>query len=489
MNSHFRKFIVGLLAAVVCAIAGSGLRARDVATPIDIGTRVEMLVDDWLIDPALNRGVTLELQTPVRREIVLTTDQPWEGIFSAYFTIFQDGPRYRLYYRGSGPVGDSSDQQVTCYAESDDGIHFDRPNLGLVEYNGSEDNNIVVKGIASHNFAPFFDANPATKPEERYKALAGTANNLQAFVSADGLRWKKLQAEPVIKKGAFDSLNLAFWDTVAGRYRAYSRYFDRGQFQGYRAIQRCESQDFVHWTDPQPNRYAERAPKEHFYTNATVPCPGAPHHLLSFPMRFMPQRKKVVDMKEPGVSDAIFMSSRDGENWDRRFLEAWLRPGRDQHNWTHRSNMPAWGIVQTSPDEFSIYVSEHYGWPDNRLRRVTVRRHGFASARAGADGGELTTRVFKFAGEQLVLNYATSAAGSLQVEIQDDKGVAIPGYTLSDMDPLFGDELDAIATWKSTNRIADLVGKPVRLRFVLHDADLFSLRTGTTSATSTASGM
>jgi hypothetical protein len=489
VNRQLVDFTIRSLLFAAVAISCVTVRGEQpAATPIDIGTRVEMLVDDRLIDTALTRGVTLELQTPVRREVVLTTDRPWEGIFSAYFTIFQDGPRYRLYYRGSGPVGDFSDKQVTCYAESKDGIHFDRPKLGLVENDGSKDNNIVVKGIASHNFAPFLDTNPAAKPEERYKALAGTANNLQAFVSADGLLWKNLQSDPVIKKGAFDSLNLAFWDTVAGHYRAYSRYFDRGEFQGYRAIQRCESQDFIHWTDPQPNRYDKGAPKEHFYTNATVPCPGAPHHLLSFPMRFMPPRKKVAEIKDPGVSDAMFMSSRDGENWDRRFLEAWLRPGRDQHNWTHRSNMPAWGIVQTSPDEFSMYVSEHYGWPDNRLRRVTIRRHGFASAHAGAGGGEFTTQVLKFAGDGLVLNYATSAAGSLQVEIQDDEGIAIPGYTLNEMDPLYGDELDKVVTWKSTKKIADLAGKPVRLRFVLRDADLFSFRTAPATAASSAAG-
>ena len=64
--------------------------------------------------------------------------------------------------------------------------------------------------------------------------------------------------------------------------------------------------------------------------------------------------------------------------------------------------MPAWGIVQTSPDEFSMYVSEHYRWPDNRLRRVTVRRHGFASVHAGFGGGEFTTPVLTFGGDRLV---------------------------------------------------------------------------------------
>jgi hypothetical protein len=197
-------------------------------------------------------------------------------------------------------------------------------------------------------------------------------------------------------------------------------------------------------------------------------------------MRFIPERKKIAEMKEPGVSDAVFMSSRDGEKWDRAHLEAWLRPGRDQHNWTHRSNMPAWGIVQTGPDEFSMYVSEHYGWPDNRLRRITVRRHGFSSAHAAASGGEFTTRPLIFGGDTLLLNYATSAAGTIAVEIQNESGKPLPGYAVADMKPLYGDELDAVISWKSKKNVADLAGKAVRIRFVMQDADLFSFRTATT---------
>lgn len=74
----------------------------------------------------------------------------------------------------------------------------------------------------------------------------------------------------------------------------------------------------------------------------------------------------------------MFLSSRDGVNWDRTFLEARVRPGPDNRNWTQRSYMPAWGIVQLDPAKFSMYITEHYEWPDHRLRRITVRRHGFA---------------------------------------------------------------------------------------------------------------
>jgi hypothetical protein len=430
-----------------------------------LGSRWELFVDDGLVES--KRGVALRLTTPVRREIVLTTDRLWEGPASAYFTAIQDGKKVRLYYRGYCP-GDQSLEQVTCLAESDDGIHFSRPNLGLFAFRGSKANNIVWQGLEAHNFAPFLDTNPKARPDARYKALGGINSKLYAFGSPDGVRWQKLSPTAVLTDGTFDSLNTAFFDEALGKYRLYSRYFTQGEYSGYRAIQSCLSDDFLRWSKPEPNRYAPGTPTEHFYTNAVRPCPGAPHVLLSFPKRFVPERTKLAGYKEPGVSDAVFMSSRDGLHWSRPFLEAWLRPGPDPHNWTQRSNMPATGIIETGEGEFSLYASEHYDWPDHRLRRITVRRHGFASVHADASGGEFTTRLLTVTGSRLVLNYATSAAGSIQVEVLDPAG-----KPLAQSKPLFGDELEGALDLN----LASLSGKPIKLRFLLKDADLYAFRT------------
>ncbi|MBO9607341.1 MAG: hypothetical protein J7639_15370 [Paenibacillaceae bacterium] len=445
---------------------------------LDIGSRVEMLVDEWLV--AAKQGVALQLTPPVKREIVLELDRPWEGPASGYFSVLQEGERIRLYYRGYCPDADASEEQVACCAESNDGIRFARPDLGLYAFGGSSANNIVWRGNAAHNFAPFRDTNPAAAPEERYKALGGASSGnardnqgvLYAFVSNDGFKWEIMQGDPVMTSGSFDSQNIAFWDERSRTYRCYSRYFSAN---GIRSIQSAESRDFRTWFDFRPNVYAEDAPEEHFYTNATVLCPGT-NQYVAFPKRFFPARKKVPEHAGSGVSDAVFITSRDGVHWDRSFLEAWCRPGPDRRNWTQRSNMVAAGMVQTSPEEFSLYISEHYAWDDCRLRRVTVRRHGFASMHAGAGGGEFTTRPLRFAGNRLVLNYATSAAGSVRVELQDETGLPLPGYGLADMEPLYGDELDGVVQWKDGGDLSGLAGKPVKLRFVLRDADLYAIQ-------------
>lgn len=428
--------------------------------------RWELFVDEVLIES--KRGVALRLNTPVRREVVLTTDRPWEGPASAYFTAIQDGKKIRLYYRGYCP-GDQSLEQATCMAESDDGIHFTRPNLGLFAFGGSKANNIVWQGLEAHNFAPFLDTNPKASPSARYKALGGINSKLYAFGSPDGIHWSKLSPTPVLTDGTFDSLNTAFFDETIGRYRCYSRYFTSGDYKGARAIQSCLSEDFMRWSKPAPNLYDSGPPTEHFYTNATRPYPGAPHLLLSFPKRFVPERTKRAGYKEPGVSDAVFLSSRDGLHWSRPFREAWVRPGPDPYNWTQRSNMPASGIMETGDGEFSLYLSEHYDWPDHRLRRVSVRRHGFASVHADFGGGEFTTRPLVLTGPRLLLNYATSAAGSVQVELLD-----ATGKPLAQSKPLFGDELEGA----SELNLAPWIGKPVKLRFTLKDADLYALQVG-----------
>jgi hypothetical protein len=454
-------------------VTPSGLSS---GVPINIGSRLEPFFDDFLIQS--QTGTRLCLQHPVSRDVAIVFDKPWEGNTSTYVTVFKDGDLFRMYYRGSNydPATEKYSDQNVCYAESRDGLRFEKPELGLFAYEGSKKNNIVWKGLGSHNFAPFKDANPACPPAESYKAVASDNNsNLYAFKSPDGLHWSLLRPEPIITGSPFDSLNLAFWDTAEGRYLE----FHRDLRNKVRDIMTGSSADFVNWTKPRWLDYGD-APVEHLYTNAITPYFRAPHILIGFPKRFMPDRK-VGAHKLPGVSDGVFMSSRDGLHW-KRWAEAFLRPGLQKERWVNRNNLIAWGIIETesffqgAPDEISLYSTEGYYVKDCRMRRHTVRLDGFVSVHADAKGGEMVTKPLIFSGRELVINYSTSAAGSVKVEILDEQGKPIPGFSLEDATEIYGDDVEFVVPWKAGASLESLAGRPVRLRFVMKDADLYSVR-------------
>jgi hypothetical protein len=449
---------------------------------IEVGSRLELLVDDQLLERSV--GVELRLQHPVPREVVLVHDRPWEGNTCCYHTVFRDGDVYRMYYRGSHwdeAAEQSTHAEVACYAESADGVVWRKPELGLVEFAGSRANNIVWDGYGAHNFTPFLDANPACLPSQRYKALAGSGREgLRALVAADAVNWSLLQAEPVITLGAFDSQNLAFWDSVRGVYVEYHRHFEEIDGVPMRRIMTSTSPDFVHWSTPVWVEFPGNV-WEQLYTNQIGPYYRAPHLYLGFPKRFVPERR-VVEPKPEGVSDGVFMSSRDGVTF-RRWEEAFIRPGLQPERWYNRNNMTACGVVPTAafldhaPDELSLYSTEHYyHGAASKLRRFTLRMDGFVAAAGGPRGGEILTRPLVFAGGELVLNLSTSAAGAVRVEVQDDVGRPLPGLELAACEEIYGDGLEIPVRWTSGQGLAELAGRPLRFRFALRDADLFALR-------------
>jgi len=469
--------ILPLLTALIPASLGAA-----VDDPIPLGERRELFVDQFLI--AELKGARLQLHHPQPAEKVLTTDQPWEGIYSGYFTVIQDGDQLRMYYRGLPEAKHSLSTEVTCYAESTDGIHWTKPNLRLFEVKGTKENNVILaRHRACHNFAPFLDRKPGTSPDQRYKALGGTgAPGLIAFASPDGIHWQEMQQDPVITEGAFDSQNVAFWSESEGLYVCYFRVFKAG----VRWISRCTSEDFLHWSAPLELSPGPQ-PRQHLYTNQTFPYPRAPHIYLGTPTRFMPGRRALTkeQIRQLGTpkdwnyandcADILLTSTRGGSGLNR-IMEAFIRPGSDPKNWTSRANYTAHGILQLAPDELSLYVSHNLGYPTAHVRRYTLRLDGFVSVQAPFSGGELITKLLTFSGSTLTVNYATSAAGSLQVEIQDPEGQPIPGYSLADCPEVIGDQIERVISWKGTSNLKPLAGRPVRLRFVLRDADLYSLR-------------
>jgi hypothetical protein len=474
--------------AAAGGILSRGSRAAGQA--IDIGGRRELFIDDFLIERM--QGVRLELGRPVDAGEAIRFDRPWEGQFSAYTTIIRDAGVYRMYYRGSPEVGqDGHTGEVTCTAESSDGAVWRRPELNFFDARGTKPNNVILAGSAplSHNFSPFLDTRPGVPAGERYKALTGShKSGLAAFVSADGLAWRKLRDQAVFPspdKFSLDSQNVSFWSEAEGRYLLYFRTWKRIGPTNYRWVSRASSDDFVNWSKPEEMDFGS-APPEHLYTSQTSPYFRAPHIYMGVCARFMPRRQVLTEEQAKAVgvnpkyfrdcSDAVLISTRGGASYRRQFMEAFLRPGIGLENWVSRSNYPALNLVQTGPSTMSFYVNRNYGQPTAYLRRYELRLDGLASAHAGYEGGELVTKPLLFEGSKLELNFSTSAPGGVRVEIQDAAGRALPGFTLDDSTELIGDEIQRMHAWKGGAGVAALAGRPIRLRFVLKDADIYSFR-------------
>jgi len=476
------SFLVALLGLSVALAA-----AADPAPPVALGSRLELFVDDLLIERL--DGCTLRLHEPHPANVALRFNAPWEGAFTGYVTVLQDGDLFRCYYRGNPKSGrDGSDTEVTCYAESRDGLTFTKPALGLFEVAGTRSNNVVLAGRApfSHNFAPFLDTRPDVPADERFKALAGTSESgLHAFVSGDGLRWRPWREKPLLSQGAFDSQNVAFWSAAEQAYVVYFRTWTQGAFAGYRTISRATSTNFLDWTAPIEMRYGD-TPPEHLYTSQTHPYFRAPHVYVATPMRFVPGRRVLtadqasrlgVDPNYASdVAEAVFMTTRGGGEYRRTFMEAFIRPGLDPGNWASRAGLTALGIVPTGEGEISLYKQAHYAQPSCHLVRYTLRTDGFVSVNAPYQGGELRTRPLRFDGGELVVNFSTGATGSLRAEVQDVDGRALPGLGLDDAIEEIGDEIERVVRWREGGNLGRHAGETVRLRFVLRDADLYSIR-------------
>ncbi len=471
-----------LAAFALFALGNLALGAAEPAEPIEIGSRLELFVDRHLVDSI--DGAELRLHHPTK------APRPRSPLPVRHMvTVIEDGGLYRAWFRGYDPdFEDASESgsggELVQYAESDDGHEWRFPVLGLHEIGGTKENNVVLARMPYrlHNFMVFLDTREGVDPQQRYKAVSGypgagnklgleeAGRGLHGHVSPDGIRWTETGEIVSYRpqwRHAFDSPNVAFWSETEQLYVCYFRIWEGRS--GPRSIARATSPDFETWSEPvamDPN-----LPGEHLYTNMTAPYVRAPHIYLAFPTRFVPGRGRSAsdDPDKRNVTDVLFMSTRAGaDRYDRSFTEAFLRPGLRAAAWDNRANYLAYGIPLLKASEISFYHRSG--------DRYVLRTDGFVSVNAGPQEGELVTKPVVFSGRRLVLNYSTSAAGGLRVELQDAAGAPLPGFSLDDAEELYGDRIGETFVWKGATDLSALAGRPVRLRFRLREADLYSFR-------------
>ncbi len=449
------------------------------ADALKIGSRLELFTDEALIE-SLDGGAAFELHHPVLapKDSSAQPQQPWGNVFKV------DG-RYQMIARGlkDPKVGWKTDgaeahflNHILLYYESKDGIHWTAPKLGLHELPAFPEGNVIMAdhfGV-EQTFAAFVDKRPGVPAAERYKGLGGKSYpvekdkefsakyappGLRAYASPDGIRWQPMQKAPVIPGawGKFDSQNIVFWSEHEQLYLCYFRSFENKLAKGLRSVKRTTSKDFRVWTTPVDVQI--NLPGEELYTSNVEPYFRAPHLHLALPTRYMGKRSSSTDI--------VFATSRDGLRFDRVVKDAFIPPGLDPAAWGNRANYAAYHIIPTSPEEISIYATAG--------RRYTLRTDGFVSIHAPLGGGKLVTRPLIFDGNKLILNFATSAAGQIRAEVQDENGQPFSGFALADSKPLVGDAIERTVNWTSGNDLSALAGKPVKLRFEMSDADLYSI--------------
>ena len=503
---------------------------------ITLEDRRELFLDDFLIH-SMSKGVERRLHHPVRREVVLTVDEPHErGNVSNYHSIVRDNDRWLYYYRGRGmiatPEFNTCDHEVLCVAETFDGIHFKKCQVNLLP----EGYNVVLneemtKDIPSGpiNTCPgdstvFLDTNPDCLPEERFKMIVtdelppASHWGMYLFVSQDGFRFTRKSRErfKLSPLSRYDSANLAFFDHEIGEYRIYHRRFRTVNGCGRRTIMTHRTKDFIHFYGGETLKFDadfERLFRagQQLYTNNIGPYFRAPHILLGFPARYydgpgngaQPEDWNISLLTLPGLSlrafhsdksmrlgtaltETVLIAGRDGVHF-KGFGEAFLRPGpqQDTSNWFYGDTYFASGMIPTAsdqghgaPDELSFYFTESgFSSEPSRIRRCSIRMDGFVSLHFSASGGLMQTPPFTFKGGRLTLNMETGAFGRFRAGFLDENGKSIPGYTIDDACPETGDSLELIARWKKKGcDLRCLEGRIVSLRIQARDADLYSLR-------------
>ncbi|MAT13707.1 MAG: hypothetical protein CMJ46_00370 [Planctomyces sp.] len=466
---------------------------------IDIGTTKQLFVDRKLI--ASDRDIELVMHRPRRDgRVLIEADQAWEagGRIAVYSSVLRENGKTRIWYdlltpTGAGPYDHN---RRVCYAESDDGLHFEKPRLGLHEVNGSKANNVVLPGVIG-GCAVWID--PQADPAHRYKTQTKVypSGQFHMHSSPDGLNWTKFgRLEP--GPGGWDTQSIVFWDPAMERYALFTRYWaDNDNRAGrYRTVRRLESDDLINWDSqtivlrPDENdlaTYEPRTPQPPVdYYGADVFRYEDVYLMLAqafWHWNLRPDR----DRLGPSTFDVRLAVSRDGKTFERvgewnPFLSLGSEGSFDSRAvWAMpdpvRMGDELWiYYVGTNRDHDGIVDPTGGGEPLSGISRAVLRLDGFVSAHAGYQGGQLTTPPIRFDGSKLELNVDTGGGGSVLVEVLDEKGQPLPGYSHEDAVPVVGNSVAMPVTWRGHTDVSDIAGRPIQLRFHLQDCHLYAFQ-------------
>ena len=494
-----------LLSALLTNIVSS-------AEPIDIGSQTQLFCDDFLIES--NDGAKRKLHQPQKvndGQPVILLDKPWEEVGTPILGgVLRDKGRFRMWYRGGGggPRGG-----VWCYAESEDGLKWKKPSLGLVEHQGNRDNNIYVLG-QPQAFTPFVDPNE-TDPARRYKSAVNSLRIDTALAhSPDGLSWTQFRDGAAITGRASDTISQALWDPFAKVYRLYTRTdygtSKTGEVRGTRDMVAAADADLsdpkswrkirewcLGWEMKPPvvadgsAKSRDRDPDYH-RRRQLYSVNGWIHEGVQFALIWALE----TGAEETGIREtmnAYLATTRDNKPWNLEWIYGdqpliprgepgqfdcrWIQPAPSVVTWNDRHWLYYAGLARSHAGQWSPEVTG----PKGGIGLATIRRDGFVSLNAGARRASITTKPLQFQGNRLAINAVTAPTGSVRVEIQNAAGQPFSGFTLADNTAddhyeISGDKIRHTVRWKTGDNVTQFAGKPMRLHIEMTDADLYSIQ-------------
>ncbi len=476
-------------------------------------------LESWLEDPPV--GVQLTIQPARKSKVFFRAEKPWEQMFMPFITMLYENGIYRLWY---GATPDFKDQYV-CYAESKDGFKWERPQLGLYDYQDSTDNNILAHTKDIPLQSVFID--PTAPPEQRYKGIgaqtryyrkgvrdpemdmskyrelrkaleqgeAYTPEQLDKEVemrelvmgafSADGLRWQLIE-EPLIdvKRTGLDTHNIGAYEVETQEYVAYLR----GWLDRRRLVRRTSGKEFGNW--PHPRYVFMCDPQDPMSDDVYNPCycqyPSNNSFRLLFPSMYHRLGSEL---------DIQLASSHDGWNWGRPerkpIITRDFEGGEYSQIYASPNIVPMGGDWETATEwglPFTGIFARH-DWsgpfsheasPKTEFRWAIWKRDRLVALEAPTEG-KATLVARPCHGKDLRINFQTRKAGWVKVGLVNSPITPptpvkpIEGYELENSDTLIGDELSKVVTWKGKSDLSELKGKRVSIRLQMARAKVFSV--------------
>lgn len=482
------------------------------AVILEIGNRKQIFVDDWIVEDVWQAPRKIHHPRKHPANPLLVPDRPWEVRTAALYgsVVPAPGGGYRMWYTTFGRQPRSGEEVTShtyrvCYAESDDGIEWRKPEVGLWEWRGSSENNLVLceEMVAedgrpmtdlsgTQSFSLLMEPGPAaddgllhavTKavPPDAPQGPPGGISlrrkgGICHIISEDGLRWRPHPKKYLLVAGHSDTPNNIHWNPTLGKYICFLR---PNNFAGP-VKRRCAvslSTDLEQWTQSTVVMRADELDStDQIYGMGVFPYAGIWLGML-----------EVYDT-HIGAIDVQLAHSRDGLRWERLPLRQPILPRGEEGAWDamgiHTSCRP---VVEG--DELHLY----YDGMDSRhgarsrimsIGRASWRLDGFVSRRAETEG-EVLTRPFRCVGERLFVNCCARPEGTLRVEVRtvdtesDDQlnsTRVAEGYAAEDCTPFDDDAVDAEMRWEGERNLAPFKGRIIRLKFCLSYADLYAFQ-------------